>query len=148
MTTSLGTDVQCSIARSLEVVGEKWTLLVVRDALAGTTRFSDFQQSLGIAKNLLTDRLTTLVDAGVMERRSYREDGARERSEYVLSDSGRELSYAVSALLRWGDIHRPTALGPTRVLRDRESGDQVRLAFVNDSGVEVAQDRVYAQTVR
>ena len=148
MTTSLGTNLQCSIARTLEVVGEKWTLLVVRDALAGTTRFSDFQQSLGIAKNLLTDRLATLVEFGIMERGSYRADGARERPEYVLTDSGRELIYTIGALLSWGDAHRPTELGPSRILRDSQTGDLLRLAFVNDLGVEVPQDRVMAETVR
>lgn len=148
MTTSLGSDVQCSIARSLEVLGEKWTLLVVRDALTGSTKFSEFQQSLGIAKNLLADRLATLVDAGVMVRRTYREDGARERSEYVLTNSGRELVYTVSALLAWGDVHRPTELGPTRVMRDSKNGDRLRVALVNDEGVEVPLERVMAQNLR
>jgi len=148
MTTSLGADVQCSIARSLEVVGEKWTLLVVRDALAGATRFSEFQQSLGIAKNLLADRLATLVEFGIMDRRIYREDGARERNEYVLTDSGRELMYTIGALLGWGDAHRPNELGPTRRLRDASNGDRLRLAFVNDLGIEVPLDRVLAQTIR
>lgn len=148
MTTSLGTDIQCSIARSLEVLGEKWTLLVIRDALSGSTRFSDFQSSLGIAKNLLTDRLSTLVQFGVMERRSYREEGARERSEYVLTESGRELVYAVGALLAWGDTHRPTELGPTRILRDADSGDRLRLAFLNSSDEIVPHDRILAEIVR
>jgi len=148
MTTSLGTDIQCSIARSLEVLGEKWTFLVIRDALSGSTRFSEFQSSLGIAKNLLADRLATLVQFGVMERRSYRDEGARERHEYVLTDSGRELVYAVGALLAWGDSHRPTELGPTRILRDAVSGERVRLAFITDSEEIVPQDRVLAEIVR
>ena len=148
MTTSLGTDIQCSIARSLEVLGEKWTLLVVRDALSGTTRFSDFQESLGLAKNLLADRLATLVQWGVMERRSYRQEGERERSEYVLTDSGRELIYAVGALLSWGDTHRPTELGPTRILREAGSGERLRLAFLNESDEVVPQERVLAEVVR
>ena len=148
MTTSLGTDLQCSIARSLEVLGEKWTLLVVRDALAGTTRFSQFQESLGIAKNLLADRLATLVDWEVMERRPYRADGSRERFEYVLTDSGRELVYTIGALLSWGDAHRPTELGPSRRIRDTTTDDTLRLAFVNDLGVEVPMDRVRAEVLR
>ena len=148
MTTSLGNDIQCSIARSLEVLGEKWTLLVVRDALSGTTRFSDFQESLGLAKNLLADRLATLVQWGVMERRSYRQEGERERSEYVLTDSGRELIYAVGALLSWGDAHRPTELGPTRILREASSGERLRLAFLNESDEVVPQERVLAEIVR
>jgi DNA-binding HxlR family transcriptional regulator len=148
MTTRLVPEQQCSIARSLEVLGEKWTLLVVRDALAGTTRFSDFQQSLGIAKNLLTDRLTTLVEFGVMERRSYRDEGSRERSEYVLTETGRELRVVIAAFIEWGDVHRPTPKGPTRVIRDSQTGDALRLAFVNGSGAQIPQDRVFAETVR
>jgi len=148
MTTTLGTDLQCSIARSLEVLGEKWTLLIVRDALGGITRFSDFQQSLGLAKNLLTDRLATLVEYGVMERRSYREDGARERYEYVLTDTGRELRFVLAALISWGDAHRPTALGPSRVMRDSASGESLHLAFLTDDGVEVPRERVVAVATR
>jgi DNA-binding HxlR family transcriptional regulator len=148
MTTTLGTNLQCSIARSLEVLGEKWTLLVVRDALAGSTRFTEFQQSLGIAKNLLADRLETLVEAGVLDRRAYRENGSRERSEYVLTDSGRELIYVIAAFIAWGDEHRPTKLGPTRIIRDSETDDVLHLAFVNDAGVEVPQERAVAEVVR
>lgn len=148
MTTSLGTDLQCSIALSLEVLGEKWTLLVVRDALAGSTRFTEFQQSLGIAKNLLADRLETLVEAGVLDRRAYRENGSRERSEYVLTDSGRELIYVIAAFISWGDVHRPTKLGPTRIIRDSDTAEVLHLAFVNDAGVEVPQERAFAEVVR
>jgi DNA-binding HxlR family transcriptional regulator len=148
MTTSLGTDIQCSIARSLEVLGEKWTLLIVRDAFAGVTRFTEFQRSLGIAKNLLADRLETLVEFGVLDRRAYREDGSRERSEYVLSDSGRELIYVIAALIGWGDVHRPTKLGPTRIIRDSETEEILHLAFVNKAGIEVPQSRAAAEIVR
>ena len=148
MTTSLGENLQCSIARSLEVLGEKWTLLVVRDALGGITRFSDFQESLGIARNLLTDRLATLVEYGVMERRSYREDGARERYEYVLTDTGRELRYVIAALISWGDAHRPTDLGPSRVVQDTQTHRPLRLAFLDEYGAEVPTERVVAVATR
>ena len=148
MTTSLGENLQCSIARSLEVLGEKWTLLVVRDALGGITRFSDFQESLGIARNLLTDRLATLVEYGVMERRSYREDGARERYEYVLTDTGRELRYVIAALISWGDAHRPTGLGPSRVVQDTQTHRPLRLAFLDEDGAEVPTERVVAVATR
>jgi DNA-binding HxlR family transcriptional regulator len=94
-------EMNCSIAQSLEVLGEWWTLLIVRDAFFGITRFDDFHSRLGIARNILSTRLDTLVDAGVMERRAY--DEARARSNYVLTDKGRALWPVMLALREWGD---------------------------------------------
>ena len=94
-------DMNCSVARSLEVIGEWWTLLVIRDALLGVKRFDDFQRRLGIARNILTARLTTLVDAGVLERHTY--DEARGRSDYVLTAKGRALWPVLTAIRQWGD---------------------------------------------
>jgi DNA-binding HxlR family transcriptional regulator len=92
----------CSAARALEWVGERWTLLIVRDALfAGATRFSDFHKGLGIATNILTSRLDGLVGAGIMERRGYSENP--ELHEYLLTDKGRELAPVIVALTEWGD---------------------------------------------
>jgi DNA-binding HxlR family transcriptional regulator len=92
----------CSAARTLEVVGERWSLLIVRDALfAGATRYSDFRKGLGIATNILATRLDGLVDAGVMERRSYSQ--GPEHHEYLLTDKGRELVTVLLALTEWGD---------------------------------------------
>ena len=91
----------CAVARSLEIIGEWWTLLILRDAFFGITRFDDFQARLGIARNILSTRLDTLVDAGVMERRTY--DEARNRSDYVLTDKGRALWPVLTAIRQWGD---------------------------------------------
>jgi DNA-binding HxlR family transcriptional regulator len=92
----------CSAARALEWVGERWTLLIVRDALfAGATRFSDFHKGLGIATNVLTSRLDGLVQAGIMERRGYSQNP--ELYEYLLTDKGRELAPVLVALTEWGD---------------------------------------------
>lgn len=92
----------CSIARALEVVGERWSLLIVRDALfAGVTRFSDFQHNLGIATNILTSRLDGFVAAGVMERRPAASQP--DQHEYVLTEKGRDLAAALIALTEWGD---------------------------------------------
>ncbi|TMR17470.1 helix-turn-helix transcriptional regulator [Nonomuraea turkmeniaca] len=94
---------QCSIARSLEVVGERWSLLLVRDALfAGATRYSDFQRSLGIATNVLKARLDGFVEAGIMWRHRYSEQP--ELYEYLLTDRGRALAPALVALAEWGDM--------------------------------------------
>lgn len=103
----------CSIARALEVVGERWTLLIIRDLLLGLRRFDELQQSLGIARNVLTDRLKRLVDAGLLERVRYSE--RPERFEYRLTDKGRELEVALAGLRQWGDKH--ISEKPPRLLR-------------------------------
>jgi DNA-binding HxlR family transcriptional regulator len=94
-------DMNCSIARSLEVIGEWWTLLILRDAFLGITRFEDFRKRLGIARNILTRRLDALVTAGVLERRTY--DAARGRHDYLLTAKGRALWPVLAALRQWGD---------------------------------------------
>ena len=94
-------DANCSIARSLEVIGEWWSLLIIRDAFLGVTRFKDFQQRLGIAPNILTARLDTLVAHGVLERRTYEE--ARDRGDYVLTKKGRAPWPVMVTLRQWGD---------------------------------------------
>lgn len=92
---------ECSVARTLEVVGERWTLLILRDALYGVRRFDDFRRDLGIARNILTDRLNKLVDHGVLERHLYEEHPPRH--EYRLTDKGRDLLPVVLTMMRWGD---------------------------------------------
>ena len=94
---------RCSVARALEIVGERWTILIVRDAFLGVRRFDEFQRSLGVARNVLNTRLQRLVEAGVLERRRYQE--RPERFEYVLTDAGRELRPVVEALRDWGARH-------------------------------------------
>jgi DNA-binding HxlR family transcriptional regulator len=126
----------CSVARALEVLGERWTFLVVREALAGTTRFADFRATLGVAPDVLTNRLNTLVEAGVLERRPYQEEGRRTRHDYHLTRAGDELRVVLGALQQWGDEHRPYSLGPT-VARRSLDGRPLRVAFVDDDGREV-----------
>ena len=94
-------DQNCSIARTLEVLGDRWTLLVIRDAFLGVHRFDDFQRDLGIARNVLSDRLQTLVDHGILERRQYAE--RPPRWEYRLTEKGLDLYPVIVGLLRWGD---------------------------------------------
>lgn len=92
----------CSIARALEVIGERWSLLIIRDALfAGATRYSDFQRSLGISTNILATRLDGFVQTGVMTRHKYSQQP--EQYEYLLTDKGRALAHSLVALSEWGD---------------------------------------------
>lgn len=127
---------RCSIARSLDVLGQKWSLLIVREAFWGRTRFAQFRTRLGVAADVLTDRLSRLVDAGILERRPYRADGEREREEYVLTDAGRALLPVLAAINAWGDEYRPSGFGPAAVYADRESGSALRLAFLDADGTE------------
>jgi DNA-binding HxlR family transcriptional regulator len=91
----------CSIARALEIVGERWTLLIIRDVFLGRRRFDQLQESLGIARNVLTDRLNRLVDEGVLERVLYSE--RPDRYEYRLTSMGGDLNIALAAFRQWGD---------------------------------------------
>lgn len=93
----------CPIARSLDRVGEWWSILILRDAGRGVTRFDDFRRSLGIAPNMLTRRLAALVDSGLLEKRRYSEHPPRD--EYVLTDRGRDFRPVLLALLAWGNRH-------------------------------------------
>jgi DNA-binding HxlR family transcriptional regulator len=122
----------CSIARALEIVGERWTLLIIRDAFLGVRRFDEFQESLGIARNVLTDRLNRLVDEGIFERVRYSE--RPERFEYRLTAKGRELSVTLTGLRQWGDKHLLDK--PPRLLRRRSDKRPVVAALV-PKGAEV-----------
>lgn len=117
---------RCGVAKTLEIVGERWTLLIVRDAFFGLRRFEEFQTSLGIARNVLTDRLNRLVDEGIFDRVRYSE--RPERFEYRLTPMGRDLTVALNALREWGERH--VVEDPARVLRRRSDGKPVTVALV------------------
>ena len=105
----------CSIGRAMEILGERWTFLILRESFYGVRRFSDIQRNLGIARNILSTRLQTLVGAGILERVLYQEEP--ERYEYRLSEAGKDLYPAIVTLMRWGDRHLSGELGPPVVLR-------------------------------
>ena len=116
----------CSVARALEVVGERWTLLIVRDVFLGLRRFDELQESLGIARNVLADRLNRLVEDGVLEKVRYSE--RPERFEYRLTAKGRDLNVAIAGLRQWGDKY--LSQKPPRLLRRREDKKPVVAALV------------------
>jgi DNA-binding HxlR family transcriptional regulator len=103
----------CSIARALEVVGERWTLLILRDAVDGLERFEEFEESLGIASNVLTSRLKMLCDEGVLERMADPERPGRPK--YVLTEKGWEVGPVLFDLMKWGDRFYPALNGPPRL---------------------------------
>ncbi|WP_419727887.1 winged helix-turn-helix transcriptional regulator [Lichenicola sp.] len=134
--TSLA-DTQCPIARSLDRVGEWWSMLILRDALTGLTRFDQFEKSLGIAPNMLTRRLSALVDAGLLERRRYSERPPRD--EYVLTERGRDFQPVLWAMVAWGNRHFAPE-GESLVLVDRLTGARAEPVLVDRvSGREMTQ---------
>ena len=112
-------DMPCPIARSLERVGEWWSILILRDALHGFTRFDQFQKSLGIAPNMLARRLNALVEAGLLERHRYSQHPPRD--EYVLTACGRDFRPVIVALLAWGNRHFAPEGASVRLL-DAQTG--------------------------
>jgi DNA-binding HxlR family transcriptional regulator len=117
----------CSIAKALEVIGERWSLLIVRDVMNGHRRFDELQKGLGIARNVLATRLQGLVEEDILERRAYQQNP--ERYEYFLTEKGLDLWPALIALLAWGDRHSPTPEGPPMLIVHKECGGPV-----NDRG--------------
>jgi DNA-binding HxlR family transcriptional regulator len=113
----------CSVAKALEVIGERWSLLIVRTVMHGNRRFGEMQESLGIARNVLSARLQRLVDEDILERRAYQE--SPPRYEYFLTEKGLDLWPALIALLHWGDRYSPPPNGPTRVIVHKECGGRV-----------------------
>lgn len=112
----------CPVAQSLERVGEWWSILILRDASHGMTRFDEFQKSLGISPTSLSRRLTSLVEAGLLERRRYSDRPPRH--EYVLTDAGRAFRPILITLYQWGAEHFPPA-APNVLLVDRATGTPV-----------------------
>jgi DNA-binding HxlR family transcriptional regulator len=115
-------DQVCSIARTLELIGERWTILIIRDAFLGVRRFDEFQRSLGVARNVLQGRLERLVEHGILERKRYQE--RPERFEYRLTEKGLDLWPVVVSLLAWGDRHAAPDGAPV-LLEHRGCGGRV-----------------------
>jgi DNA-binding HxlR family transcriptional regulator len=129
----------CSVARALEIVGERWTLLIVRDVFLGLRRFEQLQQSLGIARNVLSDRLNRLVEEGILERVSYSERPVRH--EYRLTQKGHDLNLALTALRQWGDTYLSER--PPRLLRRKSDRKPVIAALVPaGAGISLRADEV------
>jgi DNA-binding HxlR family transcriptional regulator len=108
--------VNCSISRPLAVLGERWTLLVIKEAFLGVKRFEDMQRDLGVARNVLADRLQKLVGEGILERRRYEE--RPPRFEYKLTAKGRDLYPVIVSIMRWGDRYTAEAGAPVRLIHE------------------------------
>ena len=127
---------RCSVAGTLAVVGEKWSLLVLREAFLGVRRFADLQRVLGAPRAVLTDRLARLVDEGILRRVPYQAEGERQRHEYRLTRKGVDLYPTLVALMEWGDRYLADGegVGGPMELRHRDCGAPVHLALTCEEG--------------
>src|SRR3954470_12228348 len=121
-------DQVCSIARTLEVLGERWSLLVIRDVFNGRRRFDQIQENLGVARNVLSARLARLVEEGILEKRPYQERPARY--EYFLTEKGLDLWPVMISMMHWGDRHLSEPEGPPMLIRHKACG-----GLVDDRGI-------------
>lgn len=137
----------CSLARAVDVVGQRWSFFILREALLGTSRFSEFRTRLGIAPDILTARLETLVDAGLMQTRQYKEEHQRVRAGYHLTEAGHQMSLTIGALQQWGDRWTPSPTPTSVVFRDRD-GEELRAEFTRPDGSVVALNDVTPARVR
>jgi len=124
----------CTIQRTLDVVGEKWSLLVLRDAMNGVRRFDDFRRHVGMSESVLADRLRKLVVAEILETVPYSEPGSRTRHEYRLTRKGWDLWPAMIALKQWGDRYEADPEGPPLIVSHAECGQPVRATVVCEAG--------------
>jgi DNA-binding HxlR family transcriptional regulator len=131
---------RCSVAGTLAVVGEKWSLLVLREAFFGVRRFADFQRVLGAPKAVLSDRLATLVEQGILHRVPYQAEGERQRHEYRLTTKGRDLYPTLVALMQWGDTYLGDGPPPLE-LQHQDCGAPVHLELRCEAGHDVAGAR-------
>ena len=115
---------RCSVARALSIIGDRWTLLVLRDCFLGIRRFEQFQERLGVTRQVLSDRLRRLVDQGILSREPYQDRPLRH--EYRLTAKGRDLYPVMLSLLAWGDKHMCDESGPPLELYDRNTGRRVQ----------------------
>ena len=126
----------CTIARALQILGEKWTLLIIRESYYGATRFEQFHRVLNCPRNLLSERLNLLVEEAMFEKSAYREPSNRTRNEYCLTDKGRDLQPILLSLMQWGDRYQADPEGPPVLARHAGCGLplQVKISCVGCHG--------------
>jgi DNA-binding HxlR family transcriptional regulator len=132
----------CSIGRALDVVGEKWSFLVLRELFLGVRRFDDLRVRTAIPRQVLSDRLARMVEAGLLRREPYREPGARVRHEYRLTAKGLDLYPVLVALRHWGDTHLCDPEGPSAVFVHRGCDEPVGLVLRCAAGHELGPREV------
>lgn len=131
----------CGLSATAELIGDRWTLLVLRSIFYGVRRFADIKEDISVPGSTLSSRIKRLVDANVLEERSYRDGSARTRNEYYLTEVGERLQNVLMTLMEWGD--RNLRQEPSKLVAvSKVSGDELRLAFVDRQGQAVSADDV------
>ena len=133
---------ECGLSLVSMVVGDKWTLLILREALYGVQRFEDIVADLGASRSVLTQRLNQMVEDGILKKEPYREAGSRTRFAYKLTDLGMDLALPLFVLADWGNRHILKTDTPPVWMQDRETGKRLRLAFMDEEGNQVGGERV------
>ena len=124
------------MARAADLIGDRWTLLIVREALYGVTRFDAMQADLGAPRSVLSARLKHLCEVGVMTKRPYKKAGERQRHQYVLTSKGVGLALPLMALMQWGDKHLRDDAPPAQIV-ERASGAPCRVGLISEKGAPV-----------
>ncbi len=128
---------ECGMARAADLIGDRWTLLVVREALYGVTRFDAMQADLGAPRSVLSARLKHLCETGIMTKRPYKKPGERQRHQYVLTSKGVELALPLMALMQWGDKHLRDG-APRAQIVERNTDTPCHVGLINDQGTPVS----------
>ncbi len=124
---------RCGLAAAIDLVGDRWTLLIIRGALYGVTRFDDMQSSLGLPRTVLSNRLKKLVGSGLLRKRPYKEQGQRTRHQYVLTSKGVDLALPLMALMQWGEKHILETPGTTSLV-ERGAGAPLHAGLISEDG--------------
>ncbi|MCV7254752.1 helix-turn-helix transcriptional regulator [Mycobacterium hackensackense] len=142
MRTDSWIDNPCPIARTMSVLGQRWAVLIIREALLGRSRFSEFKERLGIASDVLSTRLSELVDAGILQVVDYQEPGDRTRSRYLLTEAGHDLIPVLAAIGQWGHRHLTREHSSAYRFVEADTGESVAIGFRRRDGSKVPTDAV------
>lgn len=136
----------CAITLTVDAIGDRWSVLVLREVFNGVRRFDDIAEHIGVSRSVLTARLRDLVDAGILTKQEYREKGARTRHEYRLTPMGRDLQPIMQSLMEFGDRWLTDHGGPTVVVRHRRCDAEVHVRSLCDAGHVITEPReLYAE---
>lgn len=124
------------MALASEILGDRWTLLILREAFYGVRRYDDMLADLNAPRSMLTDRLNKLVKQGIMVRQPYKEPGSRTRDAYALTASGKDLALTFLALTQWGETHVTKSRAPVKAVH-RQTGDELKVTLTNEAGEQV-----------
>ncbi|MBO1334374.1 helix-turn-helix domain-containing protein [Streptomyces sp. VRA16 Mangrove soil] len=130
-------DDACPIARAMSVLGQRWAVLIIREAMLGRSRFSEFREQLGVASDVLSDRLSQLVAVGILEDVEYQRPGDRTRRRYTLTDVGRDLAPVLGAMGKWGRVHLARPYSSAYHFVDTATGEPVSVSFCRQDGTRV-----------